>query len=383
MVYVIDMKLGGFNLFRIRGIEVIIDYSWFVVFFLVVYTMAESYFPQVHKSYTPTQYWIMGTIAAVLLFLSILLHELAHSFVAIKYGIKVTSIRLLIFGGLAQVASEPKNGRQEFLIALAGPATSMLLGILMLVVYTYFYITNIANPAAAIAWILAWGNIILAIFNMIPGFPLDGGRILRAFLWDRWDDMARATKVVSKLGNAFALFLIIFGILQFLVTQSLISGLWLIFIGLFMKQSATGSYQAVMLRRALVGVQVREIMTENVVGVDWLISVDHLVHDYIYKHQFSSFPVFDRDEFIGLVSLEEVKTISKDLWGFKQVRDIMTPMDLVPCLKPTDDAADALSRMISSDIGRMPVVEDGRLMGIVSRRDILNLFKIKSDLGVA
>jgi CBS domain-containing protein len=150
-----------------------------------------------------------------------------------------------------------------------------------------------------------------------------------------------------------------------------------------MKQSATGSYQAVMLRRALVGVQVREIMTENVVGVDWLISVDHLVHDYIYKHQFSSFPVFDRDEFIGLVSLEEVKTISKDLWGFKQVRDIMTPMDLVPCLKPTDDAADALSRMISGDIGRMPVVEDGRLMGIVSRRDILNLFKIKSDLGVA
>jgi CBS domain-containing protein len=149
-----------------------------------------------------------------------------------------------------------------------------------------------------------------------------------------------------------------------------------------MKQSATGSYQAVMLRRTLSGVQVKAIMTENVMRVDWLISVDHLVHDYIYKHQFTHFPVFDRDEFIGMVSLDEVKTIPKELWGFKQVRDIMTPIDLVPSLKPTDDATDALSRMISYDTEQMPVVEDGRLLGIVSRRDIMNLFKIKTDLGM-
>jgi len=382
MVYAIDMKFRGFSLFRIRGIEVIIDYSWFIIFFLVVYTMAESYFPQVHKSYTVSQYWIMGTVAALLLFGSVLLHELAHSFVAIKYGIKVTSIRLLIFGGLAQVASEPKNGKQEFLIALAGPATSMLLGILCLLVYLYLFISNSLGAVAGIAWSLAWGNIIIAVFNMIPGFPLDGGRILRAFLWDRWNDMARATRIVSQFGNAFALFLIIFGVMQFLVAQSFISGLWLIFIGLFMKQSATGSYRAVMLRRTLSGVQVKALMTENVMRVDWLISIDHLVHDYIYKHQFTHFPVFDRDEFIGMVSLEEVKTISKELWGFKQVRDIMTPLDLVPSLKPTDDATDALSRMVSYEIERMPVVEEGRLLGIISRSDIMNFFKIKTDLGM-
>jgi CBS domain-containing protein len=230
---------------------------------------------------------------------------------------------------------------------------------------------------------LAGANIFLSILNMIPGFPLDGGRILRALLWDHWDDMARATKVVSRLGNGFALFLIVFGVLQFLVTQSLIWGLWFIFIGLFMKQSAVGSYQAVLLRRALVGVQVRQIMTENLVTVDWLVPVDQLVQDYIYKHQFTNFPVFNRDEFVGMVSLEGVKTISKDLWGFKQVRDIMTPIELVACLKPTDDATEALSKMVSGDIGRMPVVEDGRLMGIVSRRDIMNLFRVKSDLGIA
>ena len=375
------MKLSGFSLLRIGGIDIVIDYSWFIIFFLVIYSMAESYFPQVQQHYTAPQYWMMGTVAAALLFVSILIHELAHSYIAIKNGIQVSSIRLFIFGGLAQVSSEPKSGRQEFLIALAGPATSMAIGMVLLGVY--FLTSGSPTPVAGIAQWVAWANIILAILNLIPGFPLDGGRILRAFLWDHWNDMTRATKVVSQIGNAFALFLIIFGIFQFLMTQNLISGLWLIFIGLFMKQSAVGSYQAVVMKRALSGVSVRQLMTTNVVTVDWLMPVDQLVNEYIYKHQFTNFPVFNRDEFFGMVSLEGVKTISKDLWGFKQVRDIMTPIELVACLKPADDASEALSRMIASDIGCMPVVEDGNLMGIVSRRDILNLFKIKSDLGAA
>ncbi len=368
---------------RIGGIEVIIDYSWFIIFFLGIYVMAESFFPQIHKQYTSAQYWIMGTVAAALYFLSILIHELAHSYVAMKHGIRVTSIRLLIFGGMAQVASEPKSGRHEFLIALSGPATSMALGLLFLAICLPSLAMNKVTPTAAIAELLALANISLAVFNLIPGFPLDGGRILRAFLWDHWDDMARATKVVSRIGNGFAIFLIIFGILQFLVAQNPISGLLLTIVGLFMKLSAAGSYQTVMLRQALAGVQVRQIMTENVVTVDWLISVNELVQEYIYKHQFTNYPVFNRDEFLGMVSLEGVKTIPKELWGFKQVRDIMTPVELVPCLKPTDDVTEALSKMVSADIGHMPVVENGRLMGIVSRRDIMNLFKIKSDLGVA
>lgn len=378
-----DMKLRGFRLFRIGGIEIIIDYSWFIIFSLVIFTMAESYFPQSHQHYSKPQYWIMGTIAAVLLFISILIHELAHSYVAIKHGIKVTSIRLLVFGGLAQVATEPRTGRHEFLIALAGPATSMALGMFFLVIYYCFNMVGEVTPVVDILGWMAMANIALALFNLIPGFPLDGGRILRAFLWDQWNDLARATRVVSQLGNGFALFLIIFGFLQLLVAQSYISGLWFIFIGLFMKLSAAGSFQAVMLQRTLGGVPVRQMMTESVVTVDWLISVDQLVHEYIYKHQFTNFPVFNRDEFIGMVSLEGVKTISKDLWGFKQVRDIMTPIELVPCLKPTDDAAEVFSRMASNDIWCMPVVENGVLMGIVSRRDIMNLFKIKSDLGMA
>jgi Zn-dependent protease/predicted transcriptional regulator len=375
------MQLRGLHLLRIRGIQIVVDYSWFVIFFLVIYTMAEGYFPQQNTPYTKSQYWLMGLVAAVLLFGSVLLHELAHSFVALKHGIQVSSIRLFIFGGVAQVTSEPRTGRHEFLIALAGPATSMALGFICGGIYLVLFLSGSFAAVAAVSWYLATANVLLAIFNMIPGFPLDGGRILRAILWDRWGDMARATKVVSQIGNAFALFLIIMGVLQFLVTQSIASGLWLIFIGLFMKQSAVGSYHAIVFRQALAGVRIRQIMTEKVVSADWLLSVEELVRDYIYKYQFTNFPVFNRGEYIGMVSLADVKKIPKDLWPFKQVRDIMSPIELVPSLKPTDDATEALSRMVSHDLGRMPVIEDGHLVGIVSRRDIMNLFKIKSDLG--
>jgi len=375
------MQIRGLQLLKIRGIQIIIDYTWFIIFFLVIYSMAESYFPQTQKHFTTPQYWIMGLAAATLLFASVLLHELAHSFVAIKHGIRVTSIRLFIFGGLAQVSSEPASGRHEFLIALAGPAASMVLAFCFGAMYVVLFFSGALRPVAAIALYLCTANFILTVFNMIPGFPLDGGRILRAILWDRWNDVARATKVVSQLGNAFALFLIVLGALLFFFTPSLISGLWMIFIGLFMKQSAAGSYQAMMIKQALTGVRIRQIMTEKVVTVDWLVSVEELVRDYIYKYQFTNFPVFNREEFLGMVSLAEVKAVHKELWAFKQVRDIMIPAEAVPCLHPDDDATDALSRMVTDDLGRMLVVEEGRLVGIISRRDILNLFKIKSDLG--
>jgi len=377
------MKFRGLNLLRIGGIPVIIDYSWFIIFFLMVYTMAENYFPSTQIQLTTVEYWAMGMVASLLLFASVLIHELAHSFVAVKQEVRVNSIRLFIFGGIAQVSSEPKSGRSEFLIALAGPAVSMALGFAFGLIYALFTAAGIFYPAARVAFYLASANIILAVFNMIPGFPLDGGRILRAILWDRWDDMARATKVVSQIGNGFAHFMIILGVLQFLFAQRLISGLWFIFIGWFLKQSAVGSYQAVTLKRALAGVRIQQIMTRNVVTVDWLVSVEELVRDYVYKHQFTHFPVFNREEYIGMVSLDEVKSVPKELWGFKQVRDIMAPAELVPSLSPAEDATEALARMVSGNLGLLPVIDNGHFVGIVSRRDIMNLFKIKSDLGAA
>jgi Zn-dependent protease len=377
------MKLRGLSLLRIGRMEIILDYSWFVFLFLLMYTMAEGYFPQLHQNLTRSQYWIIGTVVALLFFFSVLAHELAHCYVAIKHGIKVKSVRLLFFGGLPEVSSEPKTGRQEFLIALAGPAMSMALGAAFLSLWAVAAQPGGQPYLAGVAAWLGFLNIALAIVNFIPGFPLDGGRILKAILWDRWNDSSRATKVVSQIGNGFAFFMIIFGVLQFIATQSMTSGLWFVFIGLFMKQSALGSYQAAMLQRTLSGVKVRQIMTENVVSVDWLLSLDELVREYIYKHQFTNFPVFNRDEFVGMVSLEGVKTVAKDLWAFKQVRDIMVSIELVHCLKPTEDATEAWAKMASNGTGRMPVIENDKLVGIVTRRDIMNLFKIKSDLDAA
>jgi CBS domain-containing protein len=261
--------------------------------------------------------------------------------------------------------------------------TSALLGIFFLVVHSSVLFSGSNSPVIGISWCLGLANIGISALNLIPGFPLDGGRILRAFLWDRWNDVGRATQVVSRIGNSFALCLILLGILQFAITQSIMAGLWLVFIGLFMKQSALGNSHSVMLRSALFGVKVRQIMTERLVTVDWLLSIDDLVNKYIYKHQFTNFPVFNRDEFVGMVSLEGVKTISKELWGFKQVRDIMTLAELTPCLKPGDDASEILSQMIAGDIALMPVVEEGKLVGMISRNDIINFFKIKTDLGAA
>ncbi len=381
--YIYFMQLKGFQLFRLGGIQVIIDYSWFIVFLLVVYTMAESYFPAVQGDFSSAQYWIMGLGTATLFFASVLLHELAHSFVAIRYGIRVTAIRLFIFGGLAQVSSEPESGRHEFLIALAGPMVSMMLGFVFGFLYGMLFLAGSLGPAAAVAGYLSAANIILAVFNMIPGFPLDGGRILRAILWDRWRNIGRATRVVSQIGNAFAIFLIVFGIVMFLIAQSFLSGLWFILIGLFMKQSALGSYQAVVLRESLAGLQIRQLMKENVISVGSLTSLEELVRSYVYRYQFAHYPVFDREELVGMVSLPQIKAVPKELWMFKQVRDIMTPIDQVPCLRPTDDATEALQRMIAEDLGRMPVIDSGRLVGIVSRRDLLDHFKIKSDLGIS
>jgi len=330
--------------------------------------------------HTARQYGI-GLVVATFFFVSVLLHELAHALVAVRVGIRVLSIRLFIFGGIAEMSGQPQSGRQEFLIALAGPAANTALAFLFGVAGAASTLAG-APTIAGVTGYLAFSNVLLVVFNLIPGFPLDGGRILRAVLWDHWNDMTRATKVVSRFGNAFALFLIVLGGLMLFVSDRFILAIWLVFIGLVMKQSAVGSYQAVALKQALTGVQIRQIMTVNPVTVDWLMSVEELVQDFIYRHQFTSFPVFNRDDFVGMVSLEGVKQVPKELWTFKQVRDVMTPAEHVPSLHPGEDATDVLARMVTEDRGLMPVIEGGRLVGVVSRRDILNLFKIKSDLGL-
>ena len=374
------MKTRGFRIGRVGGIDVVVDYSWFVVFFLLTYSMAEASFPESYQGYSRLQYWLMGVIATVLIFISILVHELAHSWISIKRGMKVTGVRLFIFGGLAENDSEPKNGRDEFLIALAGPAASMFLGMISIgILVVMMAVVKSPEPANGILQWVAAANIGLTVFNLAPGFPLDGGRILRAFLWDHWNDLSRATRMASRIGSAVALFLIIFGVLQMILARDFMFGLWSVCIGLFMKWAAANDAKAVVVKTELESVPVRRLMKEDVATVDWLLSVREFDEDYAGRYHTTDFPVLNQGEMIGMVSLEGVQSVEQRLRDFKQMRDIMVPVEQMVCLTPEDDINDALERMISSGVECMPVTEQGRLMGMVSRGDILNYFKNKPD----
>ena len=375
------MNVKGFRICRIGGIAVIIDYSWIVIFLLLTYTMAESFFPEAHEGCTRLLYWIMGTTATALTFLSILIHELTHSWVSIKRGIKITSVRLFIFGGMAEAASEPKNGRDEFLIALAGPAANVLLGLLF--AFVYISTMEYMNPVSTIVQWAVMTNLALAFFNLAPGFPLDGGRILRAFLWDHWNDMARATRVVSRIGDALAIFLIVFGVLQMIFSRSFLAGIWFICIGFFMKRASGGAFQATTTtpaRKPPPRITVGQVMKKNPVTVDWLVTVNQFAEDYLYKYFFTEFPVLNRNELVGMVTIAEVRSVALKLRDFKQVRDIMIPLEQVVGLCPEDDADSAYERMLETETECLPVIEEGRLAGVLLRRDIVNYTQIKTGL---
>ena len=375
------MKTRGFRICRIGGIDIVIDYSWIVIFVLLTYSMAETIFPEAHEGYSRLWYWMMGAAASALTFISILIHELAHSWVSIKRGIKIIKVRLFIFGGMAETESDPKDGRDEFLIALAGPAASILTGVFF--AFVYISIMAYINPIPTIIQWAALANLALAFFNLAPGFPLDGGRILRAFLWDHWNDMARATRMVGRIGDALAIFLIVFGILQMLFFRNFLAGIWFVCIGFFMKQASGGAIQTVAAttkqeRTPLI--TVGQIMKKNPVTVDWLVTINQFAEEYLYKYFFTEFPVVNRDEFIGMVTIAEVRTVTAKLRDFKQIRDIMIPLEQISGLRPEEDADSAFQRMLETDAECMPVIEEGRLAGIILRRDVINYSQIKTSL---
>ena len=373
------MNVKGFRICRIGGADVVVDYSWIVIFFLLTYSLAEKFFPEAHEDYGRPMFWTMGTAVAALTFVSILVHELAHSWVSIKKGIRITSIRLFIFGGMAETSSEPRNMRDEFLIALAGPAANIFLGVLF--AFVHLSTMEYVNPASTIVQWALMINIALAFFNLAPGFPLDGGRILRAFLWDHWNDMARATRVVGRIGDALAIFLIVFGILQMILYRGFLSGIWFICIGLFMKRTSGGAFQAVTAiakREPPPRIAVKQLMKKNPVTVDWLVTLNQFADEYLYKYFFTEFPVVNRDELVGMVTMAEIGAVPVKLRNFKQIRDIMIPLEKVFGVRPEDDADSALEYMLETEAECIPVIEEGRLAGVILHRDIVGYTHIKT-----
>jgi len=369
----------SFRLVTLFNIPVEINFTWFIILGLVIFTLARGYFPYTNPELSAAAHWLMALIAALLLFASLLAHELSHSLVAIRHKLSIRGITLFIFGGVAHMEQEPSSPGVEFKMAIAGPAMSFFLAIVFFGLTQAFYNLGFPKYVLSITNYLFILNLIVGIFNLIPGFPLDGGRVLRATLWSYYKDIKKATAIASGFGKGFAFFLIAVGFLN-LFTGSIISGIWFIFIGLFLQEAADVSYRQVVMKKILSGVKVKDLMTQNVITVPADMTLDRLVDDYFFKTRHATFPVVEDDKILGLVILHDIKEVARDKWPQISAKQVLIPLKRDLVIGKDVDAMLALTKLASNGIGRLLVIEDSKLLGILSQRDIMRLFEFKSEI---
>ena len=369
-----------FKFITLFNIPIEINYSWFIILALVIFTLARGYFPATNPELLPFAHWLMAFIAAVLLFASLLAHELSHSVVAIRNDLPIHGITLFIFGGIAHLEEEPSSPMVELKMAAAGPAMSFFLALVFFSLTQALYSLRIPEYVLSISNYLFIINLAVGIFNLVPGFPLDGGRILRALVWKATRDLRRATAIASAFGKGFALFLIAVGFLYFF-TGVFVSGIWLIFIGLFLLEAAETSYRQVVMKKILAGVRVENLMTKNVITVPSGLTVDKLLDDYFFRFRFAAFPVVEDDNLIGLVTFHSVKEIEREKWPQLTVRELMIPISKRMVIDRYSEVTEALTRMARSGTGRLLIIENGKLIGLLSQRDIMRLIEFKNEIG--
>ena len=373
------MYKGQIHLGRILGIPVRIDISWLFIFVWVTWSLAGNYFPGLYPAWSPWLIWGIGALTSVLFFTSVLLHELGHSLVARRQGLPVKDITLFIFGGVSEISEEPSTASDEFIMALSGPLVSFALagafGLL------YLLTRRLSEPVAALGLFLAGINLSLGVFNLIPGFPLDGGRVLRAILWGARRDLSWATRWASRTGQAVAFVFILYGIVQ-AFSGNWVSGLWIALIGLFLDNAARSSYAQLTLQKMLDGHSVREIMTQDCVLLPPQLTLDVLVEQYLLAGGQRCFVVGDRDTILGLLTLHNVRGVPKGEWTTTHVRDVLTPLDQLHVVGPQTSLWDALSKMTEVNVNQVPVMMDGKMVGMVTRENLLSFIRRRSELGV-
>jgi Zn-dependent protease/CBS domain-containing protein len=376
----LDFLKKGIKLFSIFGIRITLNYSWFIIFALIVYSLAEGYFKTSLPQMSRAAIWIAALVTTILLFVSVLFHELCHSLLAKVNGIETKGISLFIFGGLAHISEEPEEAKTEFKIAIAGPASSLFLAAIFLVyaaVLKIFFETSIAG---SILYYLFLINVLLAIFNLIPGFPLDGGRILRAFLWHRTGDCNKATIIACKVGKGFALGLIILGFYS-IFTGQMFNGFWFVFIGLFLRQAAVENLRLATIYQSLKGTTVKELIECNTKNVSHEETINDVATNYFLKYRLTSFPVVEGKSFKGMISLSDIQNIPRMKWNKVNVKNVMTHANNEDIIHYNKEAVAALKKMLHTGKASLAVLNDkGEYMGVVNRRDIMALFKIKANL---
>lgn len=371
------------RLCRVSGIAIKVDASWFLVAALVTWTLAVGLFPRDHLGLPALAAWTMAVFAALGVFKSIVLHELGHALMARRMGLRIRSITLFIFGGLAEMEDEPRTARAEFLVAVAGPAVSIAVALLSLLAGLACGLIPLpyADLAAEVCFYVAWANALLIAFNAIPAFPLDGGRVLRALVWAATSDMRRATRLCSLLGQGFGFLLIGGGVALAYWTGSLLAGAWTAVLGWFLRRAASLSWKQLLLRQALEGERVEDFMRRDPISVSPSLSVAELVEGYVARFHHTMFPVLQGERLIGCVTTRRLREIPKEEWCRRSVASLLEAPSPENSISPQTAALHALQRMSSRS--RLMVVEGDRLVGIVSMRDLLRLLATKVEVGEA
>ncbi len=368
------------NLFKLLGFQVRIDMSWIILALLIAWSLSSGLFPLYYKDLSTSTYWIMGIIGTVGLFLSIVFHEFCHSVVARKYGVPMKGITLFIFGGMAEMSEEPTSAKAEFMMAVAGPMSSVLAGLAFYALLALGKQAGWISPVNGVLAYLAWINMILAAFNLLPAFPLDGGRVLRSILWGVKKNLRWASRISSRVGSLFGFVMIFFGFLNFF-RGNFIGGLWWFLIGMFLHSAAKMSYQQLLTRKALEGETVRRFMKEDPVTIPSSATVDQLVEDYIYRYHFKMFPVVESSgKLLGCVTTKDVKALPKEEWKKKSVGEIAASCTEANTIRSGEDAVKALSRMSQNNMSRLMVVDDGHLAGVITLKDMLKFLSLKVEL---
>lgn len=392
----------GFRIGRVAGIDVYIDLSLLIVFFLVVFSLGGGLFPYWHPDWSAGHVWLTAVAAAVLFFVSVLLHELSHALVGRRHGITVNRITLFVFGGMAQMENEPRYWRGELWMAIVGPVTSLVIGSLCGLLAVYLAGQTVIDPddiestlagLGTLPTLLLWLgqiNILLALFNLVPGYPLDGGRVLRAVLWGLTGNLRQATRWASAAGQFFAWILIISGLAMMLGIRvpvfgtGFVGGLWISFIGWFLNSAALVGYRQLLIKESLDNVPVTRLMQTGFMVVPPDLPVDRLVDDYFLHSAQRGLPVVAGDRLVGMVCLEDVRKLDRAAWPYKSVREIMTPAGKLKQAGPQDDVPHVMSLLSEARVNQIPVVDDGRVRGLVRREDILKWLALyeKPDRGV-
>jgi len=368
---------------RVAGIPIQIDASWIVIVGVLTWSLAITFVhlfpPDEHPGWTAGTYWCMGGVTTLGLFVCLVLHELGHSLVAQRFGLRIRSITLFIFGGVAELENEPPSAWAEFWIAVAGPAVSVVLAAGLWLLAAAGAVAEWAIPVLTVLRHLAFLNAVLVGFNMVPAFPLDGGRVFRALLWARTGNLQRATAITAQLGQSFGTFLMLFGVLGVLLGAGL-SSLWWMLIGWFLHSAARGSYEALVVRNLLGGEPVRRFMTRDVSSVPPELDVEQLVEKYVYQQHHRIYPVRTNGQLLGYVTPREIKQVPREEWPKRRVGEIMAA-DLDPVRIAADtDAVEALTQMQRTGQTRLLVVEAGSLVGIITLKDLLDFLGLKIEL---